>query len=215
MIYLQFVEQYTRNDRQIIEIEAQNETIKIANSDIERSICDVSERTDTVQDSIKSLEANHKELISKFAKLEVKCELLDRQLLKTSIETKNVPKVKGETKLSQFQYNINMAKCLGIDLQVSDCRDLYSLPNKKDIVTLFIILEFSSTPIKGKLLDSIRYRNNSPHLSAADLGFTDIKSEIYVSDYLTPKGRRLLYQAKTIKMMLASSTAGHLAGTYS
>lgn len=189
-------------DRQVTEIKAQNEIIKITNSDIEKSIGDVSDRIDQVQSSIKSLEANRKEIITKIAKLEDKCELLDRQLLKTSIEIRNVPKVKGETKTSQLQYIQNLGKCLEIDLQISDCRDLYRLPNKNNNITSSIILELSSTVTKARILDGIktRFKNKSPHLCAADLGFANVKSEIFVSDYLTPKGRRLLYLAKALKI---------------
>ncbi|KAJ2951387.1 hypothetical protein O0L34_g13529 [Tuta absoluta] len=196
------------NRRKYATLKIQNDRIQASNTDIEKAVTDVSERIKTVQNDIERIEKDRKQLCIQVAKIENRCEALENNLKKTSVEIRNVPKVKNETKKQLYSYIENFHSSLGLQPIQSNYRDIYRLPSRKDKdhANSSIVIEFVNTYTKGQFLDALKQRyttkkkyNEEYHLTASILGMENNQTEIYVSDLLTPMGRRLLYLARSFK----------------
>lgn len=182
-------------------IQQQNDSIKSTNIDIEKSISDVSARIEMVQSTIVRIEDERKQLSKQILKLEDKCESLEKNLTKTCIEIRNVPKAKGESKRDLYSYSVNLSKVLNTVIEQHHIRDIHRLPNKKENETSSILIEVTNTYTKNNILEACKkfYKSNNYQLSASNLGFENNNTRIFISEYLTSKGRRLFYLAKALK----------------
>ncbi|KAJ2937347.1 hypothetical protein O0L34_g19230 [Tuta absoluta] len=196
------VSRFNQIEENMRALKIQNDRIQASNTDIEKAVTDVSERIKIVQNDIERIEKDCKQLCIQVAKIENRCEALEKNLKKTSVEIRNVPKVKNETKKQLYSYIENFHSSLGLQPIQSNYRDIYRLPSRKDKdhANSSIGIEFVNTYTKGQFLDALTQRYNEEyHLTASILGMENNQTEIYVSDLLTPMGRRLLYLARSFK----------------
>lgn len=188
-------------EKQMCLIKNQNDSICSTNLAIEKSITDVSARIDDVQNKIARIDSERQQMAAEILKINERCELLDRSLKKTSVEIRNVPKVKGE-KLEDLYTCIGLLyKEIGLNRDTADLRDVYRLPSKKESGTSTIIVELVNTLSKTKLLNAAKtyYRTRKVDIFASSLGFNAQATKIYISEFLTAKNRRLLHIAKDLK----------------
>ncbi|KAL4716616.1 hypothetical protein ACJJTC_008251 [Scirpophaga incertulas] len=124
-------------------------------------------------------------------------ERLTRRLAKIESQISEVRQQNLEIKKA----NSDIENTLGLTFQVSDLRDVYRLPSKKEHITSSVDVECINTIVKEKILTSIknRYRSTFKPLTAADIGLEYPSTVINVSELLTTKGRRILYLAKNFK----------------
>lgn len=188
-------------ENKITLIKLQNDTIKNTNNEIEKSISDVSARIEMVQSTISRLENERIQLSNQISNIEDKYELIVKNLNKTSIEVRNVPKVKGESKNDLYRYLLHLSDVLNTKVEYHHIRDIYRLPNKKQNENSSIIIELVNTHTKGNILDACKkfHKSGSSQLSASHLGLENNNTRIFISEYLTSKGRRLLYLSKRLK----------------
>lgn len=182
-------------------IKLQNDGIKNTNQEIEKSIVDVSARIEQVQSTIIRMEDDRKQLSNQILKIEDKCEALEKNLIKTCIEIRSVPKVKNESKADLYNYIKKLSDTLKLKVEHQHVRDIYRLPNKRENDTSTIILELCNTYVKTNILEACRtlYKSSSAHLNASNLGLANSNTRIFISEHLTSKGRRLFYLSKTLK----------------
>lgn len=188
-------------ENKITLIKIQNDLIKNINNEIEKSISDVSARIEMVQCTIARMEDERIQLSKQISKMEDKCELIEKNLIKTFIEIRNVPKVKGESKNDLYKYLLHLSDVLNMTVEYHHIRDIYRLPNKKENETSSILIELVNTHTKGNFLEACKkfHKSGSSQLSASHLGLENNK-RIFISEYLTSKGRRLLYLSKALKV---------------
>lgn len=188
-------------EKQMSVIKKQNDSIGTTNLTIEKSIAEVSARLDDVNSSIARIDMERKQISSEISKLTEKCEALDRSLRKTSVEIRNVPKVKGEKLEDLYTYLQMLYKQLGVDHNSSHIRDIYRLPSKREHNTSTIIVDLVNTLSKTNLLNAARkfYRTKKVDIFASSLGINAPDTQIYISEHLTAKNRRLLHMAKDLK----------------
>lgn len=192
-------------ERYISEIKSQNDTTLKKHLDIEKSIEFVTTKLDDVQLSISKLEDQRKEITSQMTALEEKCETVERLLRKTSIQIRNVPKQKAETKAQLFDMVRKLSTTLEIKIEECEMRDVYRMPSKPDQNNSVIVVEFSSTILKGNIItaaknhkrNSIRFKTEQ--LNSSHLGLNGSKSEIYLSEHLTPRAARLYFLAREFR----------------
>ncbi|CAG5034207.1 unnamed protein product [Parnassius apollo] len=82
----------------------QNVIIQQTNSEIEKSINFVSDRIDNLQKDVSNIEKDRKALESQINTINTKFDALEKYIRKTSIEIRNVPKIRGENRETLFKY---------------------------------------------------------------------------------------------------------------
>ncbi|CAG9790372.1 unnamed protein product [Diatraea saccharalis] len=192
-------------EKYITEIKAQNESTLQKNLDIEKSIEFVTDKVNNLQLSINALEDERKGLTSQISKIDDKCDMLERLSRKTSIQIRNVPNQKAETKEALFGMISRLANSLDIKLQVTDLRDIHRMPMKPGQASSTVVAEFSSTLHKSKFIiaakshkvTAIKYKTEQ--LNSAHLGIEGPKSEIYISEHLTAQSSRLFFLARELR----------------
>jgi hypothetical protein len=192
-------------EHQLSEIKSQTDTTLTKTRDIEESIGFVSTKVNDVQLSIDRLEEERKLLSTQITKLDAKCDTLERASRKTSIQIRNVPRQKFETKNQLFEMIKELTTTLEISLGPAELRDVFRLPSKGDLTNTTIVAEFSSTLTKDNILAaaktyklaSIRFKTEQ--LNSSHLGLGGPKVEIYISEHLTPLASRLYFVAREFR----------------
>lgn len=187
-------------ENHIMEIKAQNVKIESSNLEIERSVNFMGDQLSVLENKITTIEKERQKLVFQVATLETKQQLFERNLAKTSIEMRNTPKIPYENKENLFSMVMSLAKNLNMELQFSDIRDVYRLPSKKDSITSSVIIEFTNTLMKSRLLNKIKdynSRNTTNKLNSTHIGLKVPKTAIYVCELLTQDAKKLYYQART------------------
>ncbi|CAH0399912.1 unnamed protein product [Chilo suppressalis] len=192
-------------EKHISEIKIQNDTNLKKNIDIEKSIEFVAAKMEEVQHTINCLEKDRNDISAQITTIETKCDTLDRLARKTSIQIRNVPRQKAESKEKLFEMINKLSTSLGINMGTSDVRDIYRLPSKPDQVNTTIVAEFSSTLTRSYFLSAAKdFKSSSikfktEQLNSTHLGIEAPKSEIYLSEHLTPICSRLFYLAREFR----------------
>ncbi|KAJ8703703.1 hypothetical protein PYW08_016968 [Mythimna loreyi] len=202
----------------MISIQDQNKVIQKTNLDIENSVTHLSFNVKTVEDKIDQLEHERKQIYSHLSALEEKLDRLEMSSLKTFSEIRNVPKVQNEKKPDLFGYVMNLSRVVNYaDLCKNDIRDVARMPSKRDTSTSSIAIEFTNTLTKLSFLEAVKKYNQSkqPHqLNSNDMGINVSKQQIYISELLTPKMKRLLFLtrdfAKTADYKFVWTTNGQI-----
>lgn len=195
-------------EEHIAEIKGQNETTHKKNTDIEKSIDFVTAKVQDLQLTINNMEEERSQLATKITAIEAKCDTLERLARKTSIQIRNVPKQKAETKEQLYQMVKKLSLTLGINLETSEVRDIYRMPSKSDQTNTAVIAEFSSTLTKGNFLTAVKnhksncIRYKTEQLNSTHLGLEGNKSLIYISEHLTPQASRLYFLAREFRKTL-------------
>ncbi|CAH0405283.1 unnamed protein product [Chilo suppressalis] len=192
-------------EKYISEIKSQNDLIHSNNLDIEKSIEFLNHKLDELQNTINRLETERKQISSQIINIGDKCDTLERLSRKTSIQIRNVPKQKGETKEKLFEMIKKLSTTLTIEIEKTEIRDKYRIPAKTEGANSVIIAEFSSTLIKESILAAAKTHNlnskkyKTEQLNSAHLGLEGHKEEIYLSEHLTAQASRLYFLARDFR----------------
>ncbi|KAJ8733221.1 hypothetical protein PYW08_001519 [Mythimna loreyi] len=184
----------------IKEIKNHYTEIKATNTDLERAMTVVSDQLQSLENKITGLENQRGSMAIQLAKLENRLEVLDHNLIKTSIELRNVPKRQNETKIMLYDTISHLSRHLGLDTESSSIRDVTRLPSKKENVTSSLTVEFCNTLVKTKFLAAVKDYNKlnptdkikSTHLNLKSLPETPI----YITELLTANTKRLFYLSR-------------------
>lgn len=186
-------------EKSISRVETNICTLQSSQTEIEKSLIFLTDQLDTIQSNIDRTTSDLKNISEKVSVQEEKIDAIDRNFRKTCVEIRKVPKSPGETKEAQYALASNLLKNLEIDQNQGDIRDVFRIPTRKNPEESTMVIEFSNTLIKNKLLKQIKKLSKnipSTKLSTSCLGLSSPHSPIYVSDFLSPKERRLYYLAK-------------------
>ncbi|XP_037974263.1 uncharacterized protein LOC119693798 [Plutella xylostella] len=133
--------------------------------------------------------------------IEEKIENLDRNIIKTSIELRNVPKRPQETKENLFCLVKTLSQSINVTLQPHDIRDVSRQPSKRESPVSALVVEFSNTLIKSRILNGIKEfnkANNKDKMNSSHLGLDSPKIPIYATELLTNTSKRLYFLARTL-----------------
>lgn len=181
-------------ERQLFEVKTHTLTI----SDIEKSLNNLSGQLTDMQNKIDKLEGDRKEIKNQIHEIEDRIDSSERAARKTCIEIRSVPKTQGERKDDLFNMVKKLLSHLNVEHSPGDLRDVYRIPNKLNNNISTLIVEFSSTLLKGAVLNSAKKHNtrDSAKLNTRHLGLDVSPTLLYISEHLTPKSRRLHYLAR-------------------
>lgn len=173
--------------------------IREQNNQISTSIAFISAKYDEMQTKFDKLENDRKFDRSIIQALEQKIEQLEKNSRICCVELRNIP-VKKDEKTDDL---INVTKTLGDSLKVpishSDIKNIYRGYSKPD-TNKPIIIEFGSTIIKEKLIASYKAfqkeKEKDEKFSLAHMKIEGPPAKVYLSDYLTPKMKKLHFMAR-------------------
>ncbi|CAG5039190.1 unnamed protein product [Parnassius apollo] len=186
----------------------QNVIIQQTNSEIEKSINFVSDRIDNLQKDVSNIEKDRKALESQINTINTKFDALEKYIRKTSIEIRNVPKIRGENRETLFKYAHTLITNLNVSMEQKNLRDVYRLPSKADATSSTIVAELGSSLHRSQVIDAVkRYTKDNPKdsLNCNHMGIMNVKSSIYVSEHLTTKSKRLYFLARDIAKTMGYS----------
>ncbi|CAB3228752.1 unnamed protein product [Arctia plantaginis] len=130
--------------------------------------------------------------------LEEKVENLEISMKSSSLEIRNVPTKTQETKEDLIEIVKNIAQAVNTQIEPREIRDVYRMNSRKIQTNGPITAEFTTVIKRDELLANIKKYNrenktnriNSSHISMNGT------SPIYISEKLTTKAKKLLYQAR-------------------
>lgn len=190
----------------LVELQSSISNIERQNTDISKCVEFLSSKYDDMLNQMKNLEVEKKKDQLRIRDLEDKVEALERKLKDPIIEIKNLPLVlsegnKYETKNDLCEIVKRLGKLIKVDINENDIKDIYCKKTHKDTQKL-IVYELTSVIQKEKIMEAVRVFNkgkqNKDKLNSEHLGLSSPKLPIYVSEALTQKTQRLLYDAKKI-----------------
>ncbi|KAJ8707930.1 hypothetical protein PYW08_010296 [Mythimna loreyi] len=168
--------------------------------ELEKSLTSVSDQLSSLESKITSLEKERSCMVLKLSALEEKLEVYDRNIIKTSIEIRNVPKQEKESKAMLYQMVQCLSKKLDTSSELTNIRDIIRQPSKKENKTSSITVEFSNTLNRSNFLTAVKEynkKNSNNKISSTHLGITSTpQTPIYVAEQLTTLTKRLFYLAR-------------------
>ncbi|CAG9791406.1 unnamed protein product [Diatraea saccharalis] len=184
-------------ENHILEIKSHYADIKTVNTELEKSMSFISDKISSLDSKISGLEKERNAMSTKLSMLEQQTEIHNRNLTKTSVEIRNVPKRLGETKSMLYDTIKHFSKQLNIEMEQIHIRDITRQPSKKENLTSNITLEFSNTLLKTNFLSAVKQFNKQNPKSKVNSTHLDItttrESPIYVTELLTTQAKRLFY----------------------
>lgn len=182
----------------ISEIKNQNLRISETNTEIEKSLEFLHSHFSSLQEKVQILENERKDNLLRITTLESKIEDMERSMISGTVEIRSVPL--KDNKIDKAQLSdivLNTCKAINVDIQKNDINDVFVLKSKAECKT--IITEFKSKNIKHEIINKAKtYNKNNPNnkLNTTTIGLDNHSKPIYVSEALTPKGRRLFFLAR-------------------
>ncbi|KOB67264.1 Zinc finger DNA binding protein [Operophtera brumata] len=170
--------------------------IKEQNSDLRKSFEFMSKKYDDMKEKLDTMEAERKNNFLHIKKLEEKVEFLERSCKSTSLELRNVPQTKPETK-DLVTIVKNVGKVLNLSIEASEIKDVFRTRSKQAIQP--IVVELTSVIKKEKALislKSLKKDQKGNQLTSAMISIGGPVVPIYVSDNLTAKARRIFSLAR-------------------
>ncbi|KAJ0176831.1 hypothetical protein K1T71_008010 [Dendrolimus kikuchii] len=200
----------------LADIKEQNNQIKRSNNEIERSLEFLNLQYEDMKSKIQNLETERKVHLLQINSLEDKLEDMERNLKSSAIEIRSVPIINNpETKNDLYNIVQNICKALNVIVPQTSIRDVYRVNKRAGKGT--IIADFTSVLLKNEIIKSLKvYNKEHPthRLNANSIGIQGNDSQIYLSESLTAKGRRLFFlardAAKTLGYTFCWSSKGRI-----
>ncbi|KAJ8704204.1 hypothetical protein PYW08_016859 [Mythimna loreyi] len=182
----------------ILELKQHCTKIETSSNGMASSLNGLSDQLASLESKITGLDRQRAAMCSHLSALDEKIDILERNMIKTCVEIRNVLLRQTETKQDLYGSIAALSNVLGMDSKL-DIRDISRYRMDKKNNSSAIILEFTNTLIKSKFLDSVKsYNKKNPNqkLNSTNLGFTNKEIPIYVTEQLTAQSRKLFYLAR-------------------
>lgn len=170
-------------------------------SDVKLSMDCMSRKHDEVLKRMDLLEDENTKYVARIKSLEEKIETIERQNKATSIEIRNIPQptTNSETKEDLVNIICKTAEALSIPLDSSsDINNVYRVNSNAQIKP--IIADFTTVLKRDRFLISLKQYNRSQEkqekLSTSTLNIEGPNRQVYISENLTQRDRKLYFQAR-------------------
>lgn len=187
----------------ITEIKQQNKDIKKCYLDIEKSVEFINKYFEEINNRITVLEEHLKESKISIKLLEDKLENIQKEKLQTCIEIRNVPENPAETKEDLSNLVQKIYKGVKLEQYYSTPKDVYRVKAKPG-TSRPIFVDLPTSLQKSKIINAVKQYNQTHQenkINTTMIGIDNKKSPIYVSEYLTPKTKRLHFLARDVAKM--------------
>lgn len=184
----------------IAEVKQQNKEIKKSNKEIEKSIEYLSREYESMIQMVTKLEKESSEQRTYIRELENKINDIQRSFRSATIEIRNVPSNDKETSNDLATVVLETCKAVQVAVKVEELRDIYRLPGKQG-QSRPIIAEFTTVPLKNKVLEATRAFNKgrtvSDKLNSGHIGINGHIQPIYLAEHLPISLRKLFHEARS------------------
>lgn len=184
---------------EVNEIKMQNKDILKSYHEIEKSINFVNQQYEELKSKISCLEKERLQLLDHNKSLENKLKDIRLGSRCSSIEIRNVPPKEKESYTDLISVISNIGEAVKVNISTSDIRDIRRLPGKSGAART-IVAEFTQIQTKSHYLSQVREYNKklakSEKLNTTHIGIQGEKHPIFVSEYLPPTLKKLLFQAR-------------------
>lgn len=187
-----------KQDRRFKDLQVTVKEIKEQNDSIADSVNFLAAQNKELEDRLNKLEQERKAHLSYIQTLEDKMEGLERSSRSTSIEVRNIPVKNPETKSDLCNIIINAGKALNANISPAEIKDVYRAYSKPG-TTKPIVVEFTTNIKKDEILTSVKKHNRDHRgkkLTTAQLRITGPETPVFISEWLTPKMKRIHFLAR-------------------
>ncbi|XP_045504365.1 uncharacterized protein LOC123701004 [Colias croceus] len=171
--------------------------IKCQNSSIMETVTFISKQYDDMKIKLDLFDKEKKEYQHRIHLLESKIEHLERNQFLSTVEIRNIPPQKKENTHDLLGIVSKATKLIGVPLNPNDISNIFRIGSKPESKP--IVVKFSNVFIKEKVLSYFKKYNKDQQenkLCTADLDIVGNSNKIYISEYLTPKTKRLFFLAR-------------------
>ena len=185
-----------KNQQNLIQVTIKD--IQTQNNDIIKSMDFISKQYEEIKDKMIKLETEKQSHLAYIQTLEMKLENLERSQKHTSVEIRNVPVQNNETKNDLLALVKNIGAATSVNIEDNQIRDVFRLNQKKG-GNKAIIADFSSVPIKEKILASVKTYNRNHTTNKLNTSHLNLNGEpkpVYISECLTQKARKIFHLAR-------------------
>ena len=153
---------------------------------------------DNLKSQIERLESERKENLSYIYDLENKLDKIEQSSRSSCLEIRNIPTCKTETKSTLINSVIDTGNLLNLTIQPRDVKDIFRI-STKDPAVKPIIVDFTTVLLKEEFLVKFRKHNrNSYKLTTEHLKLAGPAKQIYVSENLSARNKRLFFLARDV-----------------
>ncbi|CAG9790386.1 unnamed protein product [Diatraea saccharalis] len=198
-----FDELRTQQEQKFESLNSAINVVITQNQEIGKTMEFMSKQYDDLLLKITNLEKENINYKKKVELLENKIDMLEKNTHNSTVEIRNIPLQKNETRqiISQIVKDIGCAVSLSTPIQDLEIRDIYRTKAET------IVVDFSTTQRKESLMLNLKKLNKSkrsnkePMLNTLNIKLSGPNKTIYISEYLTHKARRLFFLAReNVKM---------------
>lgn len=186
-----------RQDQRMMSLENIVKDLAVQITGLRSTVDFISKQYDGLKIKVETLETERKNNLANIQSLEEKVENMERTQRLTSIEIRNIPVQKNETKTELLMIVANICKVANAPIQNSDVRDIFRTsanPTNKPI-----IVDFCRVVVKEKFLGCIKTYNkmhSENKLNTKSLRIDGPLKPVFVSENLTQKIKRLFYLSR-------------------
>ncbi|PZC84582.1 hypothetical protein B5X24_HaOG204612 [Helicoverpa armigera] len=172
--------------------------IRKQNDGIVQSVEHLSNEYRELKNKLENMEKERKDNLRYIQVLENKIDYLEKSQKCTSVEIRNIPPNQKETKLDLLNVVNKIGTAINLPIPTDGIRDLYRI-NTKTEDNKPIIVDFTSVITKERVLEHSKKFNNqhkNNKLNSTHLHISGPSRNVYISEHLTPKARRLFFLAR-------------------
>lgn len=191
-------------------------TITNQNLEIRKSVESLTSKHEDLLIKINNLEKENSEYKMRVLNLEQKLDHLEKSTCASTIEIRNLPKLKDENKSVLINTIQTISSTLGLEtpVQQSEIRDIFRTKSEAVVVDFTTALRKEALITKYKTFNKGRRANKEPMLNSEHIKLPGAPCSIFISEFLTTKAKRIFYVArenvKTKKLAAAWTSYGRV-----
>lgn len=158
----------------------------------------ISKQYEDMKDKLTKMESERKNHLAHIQSLEQKVENMERFQRQATIEIRNIPVNKKENKQDLIKLVERVGDLTGISVEESQIRDIFRLKTKKED-NQPVIVDFTSTFLKEKVLTSVKAYNKSKKehkINTRDLKIDGEAKPVFITECLTQNAKRIYFLAR-------------------
>lgn len=188
-------EKYRELSASIDELKKQNTIILATNNQIQESLKFFYQEQNSIKEKVDELSKGSIEAMLKIGHIEEQIDTIQKKERQAMILINNIPVTKQIDPPNIVEKLHKLLKLEEVNLEV---KQIYVI-NKKDKNT--IIVKYKNIEQKRRILKEIKKFNktNNEKLHTEHLSIDQVKSPVYVSDYLTQKTKKIFDEARNLK----------------
>jgi hypothetical protein len=172
--------------------------IMAQNQSIQTTVQNISLKQEELLTKVNELELENTIFKKRVAVLEKTIDTLEKKCISTSLEIRNLPKQKDESKETLIAIVKEMTSTLGITkpIEETEIREIYRTKPETIIVDFTTSLRKEHIIRHYKSFNKRKRDSKETTLNSGDLHLPGSPQAIFVSEYLTSKARRLFFLAR-------------------